>query len=338
VPAVSDLLWQRAEAGFAMESETGHPVAREDDALALLTLLALPGVGPATTNKAVARARTRGLSVGEILDHHEDFLRLSADQLRKVETARARARDLSAAVAEHHAALVPITGDDYPGMLKRRLGDSAPPVLTIMGNERLLDEPAVGFCGSRAAREKGLAVTGDTATQLAEAGLGVVSGCATGVDMAAHKAALGAGGSTTLVLAEGFLHFSVKREIRDLWDLGRIAVVSQFVPDSVWSVHNAMRRNRTICGLSRALVLIEAREKGGSFEAGKTALELGMPLFAAVYEGMPESAAGNRDLLKAGARALLKSRSSGRANIAPIIEAVGADTGAIADAVPARAF
>lgn len=308
------------------------------DALALLTLLALPGIGPAKIHKALARARMRGLSVGEILDHQEELLPLSADQLRKVEDARARARHLSAAMAERGASFLPITDDHYPGVLRRRLGDSAPPVLTMIGNERLLDEPAVGFCGSRAASEKGLGVTGDTATQLAEAGLGVVSGYATGVDLAAHKAALRAGGSTTLVLAEGFLHFSVKREIRELWDLRRVAVVSEFLPDSVWSVHNAMRRNRTICGLSRALVLIEAREKGGSFEAGKTALALGMPLFAAVYEGMPESAAGNRDLLKTGARPLLKSRSSGRANVAPIIEAVKADTGAIAPAAQARAF
>jgi DNA protecting protein DprA len=309
---------------------------REKDALAILTLLAVPGVGPAKVHKTLSAARESGLSLFEALDQREEFLPLSAEQRRAIDQGRTRAQELSGAAADRGATLLPITADRYPSVLKRQLGDSAPPLLTVSGNERLLDAPAVGFCGSRAASEKGLGVAGDSAMQLAAAGLNVLSGYATGVDMAAHKAALQAGGSTTLVLAEGLLNFSVKKEIRDLWELSRVAVVSEFLPDSVWSVHNAMRRNRTICGLSRALILIEARLKGGSFEAGKTALELGIPLFAAVYEGMPESAAGNRELMKAGARALLKSRSSGRANVAPITEAVRGEPREVAPAPQAR--
>lgn len=83
-----------------------------------------------------------------------------------------------------------------------------------------------------------------------------------------------------------------------------------------------MQRNRTICGLSRAMILIEARATGGSIGAGRDCLRLGVPLFAAVYEGMPESATGNEELLQQGARRLMKSRSTNRPNIRPVWDAV----------------
>jgi DNA processing protein len=83
-----------------------------------------------------------------------------------------------------------------------------------------------------------------------------------------------------------------------------------------------MQRNRTICGLSRAMILIEARTSGGSIQAGRDCLKLGLPLFAAVYEGMPESATGNDELLNQGARRLMKSRSTNQPNIGPVLEAI----------------
>jgi DNA protecting protein DprA len=310
-------------------------MAGESDAVAIIALLGLPGVGPAKIHKVLGSARRRGLSLWQALDDKEGLKTLGREQLGRLEHARVKAQELAEAVGGRKAAFLPITDDRYPSTLRRHLGSSAPPLLTVSGNESLLDRHGVGFCGSRAASEKGLGVASDVATQLAEAGLNIVSGYASGVDATAHKAALRARGTTIVVLAEGILNFSVKKDIRELWDEKRVAVVSEFAPNSVWSVHNAMRRNRTICGLSHALILIEARSKGGSFEAGKAALELGIPLFAAAYEGSPESAAGNRELMEAGARGLLKSRSSGRANVAPIFEAVRMEIGSMAPSAQA---
>ena len=152
-----------------------------------------------------------------------------------------------------------------------------------------------------------------------------VSGFAAGVDMSAHRAALAAGGTTTVVLAEGILGFRVKKEIRDFWDEGRTLVVSEFGPNLPWSVSHAMQRNKTICGLSRAMVLIEARNTGGSIEAGRACQRMGLPLFAAVYEGSPESATGNEELLRIGAKRLMKSKSRDLPNINPIIEAIASE-------------
>jgi DNA processing protein len=167
-----------------------------------------------------------------------------------------------------------------------------------------------------------MATARDSATLLAHDKINIVSGFAAGVDMNAHRAALIAGGTTTVVLAEGILRFRVKKEIRDVWDEARTLIVSEFGPNLPWSVSHAMQRNKTICGLSRAMVLIEARSTGGSIEAGRDCLKMGLPLFAAVYEGSSESATGNEELLRNGAKRLMKSRSRDLPNMAPIMEAI----------------
>ncbi len=293
------------------------------EGLAILSLLGLQGVGPARVAKILSWARARGGSVGTLLEEpRQEGVPLSPDQLQRLRASAERAAVWRDKLQGVGASLIPISDPRYPAILRRQLGDAAPPVLAAVGNLSLLEASGVGFCGSRAASKKGLRVAEDCASQLVQAGFNVVSGYAAGVDMAAHKAALAAGGTTVLVLAEGILNFKTKEALKDHWNLERVAVVSEFLPDSVWSVHNAMQRNRTICGLSEAVVLIEAQPDGGSIAAGRTSLNLGIPLFAAVFEGSPASAAGNRELLKAGARWLLRSRSAGRANISPILSAL----------------
>ena len=60
-------------------------------------------------------------------------------------------------------------------------------------------------------------------------------------------------------------------------------VVSEYMPRLPWFARNAMQRNRTLCGLSNAVVVIESGLKGGTFEAGKAALALRRPLFVEEY-------------------------------------------------------
>jgi len=235
-----------------------------------------------------------------------------------LEAARNTWKDLQ----EQDVHILKATDSEYPALLRDRLGDKTPPVLFVRGNRRVMDRQSVGFCGSRKASEKGLRVAEDTAGQLAERGTNIVSGYAAGVDLAVHEAALAHGGRTTLVLAEGILRFRIKRALKELWDWERVAVVSEFLPGLPWTVHNAMQRNTVICSMSSAMVLIEAKNSGGSLAAGKTCLALGVPLFAAVYEGMPESAEGNLQLIDHGARTLMRSRKTGRANIRRLLTTI----------------
>jgi DNA processing protein len=297
-------------------------MAAHSVAFDLMMLLDAPGVGPGRVRKILERWRsTRNASL-----HDADLLRgtLTASQVASLPECRERVMRHWEELEKHGIQVLSVVDPGYPERLKNALGDEAPVLLLCRGNQELLRAQSIGFCGSREATEKGLATTWDTADLLAREGINIVSGFAAGVDMNAHRAALAAGGTTTIVLAEGILRFRVKKEIRSDWDEHRTLVVSEFGPNLPWSVGHAMQRNRTICGISRALILIEARANGGSIQAGRDCLKLGLPLFAAVYEGMPESATGNEELLHHGAKRLMKSRATNRTNIRHVLEAVTA--------------
>jgi DNA processing protein len=212
-----------------------------------------------------------------------------------------------------------------------------PPVLFAVGPAHLVAMPSIGFCGSRSATARGLEVAADIAEQVSGQGFNVVSGGAKGVDITAHRTALANGGTTTVVLAEGILQYRMRQELSVVFDPARTLLVSEFFPDAAWIAGRAMQRNRTICALSRAMVLIEARATGGTFAAGEAALAMGVPLFTADYSTQIESNDGNRILLERGALALRQSRTTGKANLVRLFElaqrreAVGAEKVAAGD-------
>lgn len=292
-------------------------------ALDLMTLLDAPGVGPNRARKVLKRWQLVQQKTS-LLDDRLIREALTVSQVAALPTSRERVKHHWDELLEKDVQVLSIVDPAYPAALKQALGEDAPVLLLCIGNLELLKTTSVGFCGSREATGKGIATARDSADLLARNGINIVSGFAAGVDMNAHRAALAAGGTTTVVLAEGILRFRIKREIKDVWDEQRTLVVSEFGPNLPWSVGHAMQRNRTICGLSRAMILIEARSTGGSIEAGRDCLKLGLPLFAAVYEGMPEAATGNQELLNQGARRLMKSRATNRPNIRPVLEAIQA--------------
>jgi predicted Rossmann fold nucleotide-binding protein DprA/Smf involved in DNA uptake len=208
----------------------------------------------------------------------------------------------------------------YPRQLVVSRGANAPPVLFAIGNVQVLERPGVGFCGSRKASLRGLEIAGECARHLALSGFNVVSGYAHGVDLAAHQAALEAGGTTTLVLAEGILHFRIKASLKRLAAEANFLAISELPPRLPWSGRQAMARNHTICGLSTAMILVESGAEGGTFECGKAALEQCCPLFVIDYAQPPDSAEGNAYFLARGAQALRRSRA-GEANLEPVIAA-----------------
>jgi DNA processing protein len=248
---------------------------------------------------------------------------LTSEQLQELGSLQSTVEVLVEKLAGLDVQVICSADAEYPAQLLRTWGeDQAPPLLMSRGNVDLLNRPAVGFCGSREASERGLRAAEDCADQLAAAGIVVASGYAAGVDTCAHSAALKAGGTTIVVLAEGIHHFRMKPEVEKVWSWERACVVSEFAATAPWSAGNAMQRNRTIVGVSRAMILIEARATGGSIAAGRDALKANVPLFAAEYEGMPDSAVGNRQLIQQGAQALLRNRQTMRASLDAVLGAV----------------
>jgi len=153
------------------------------------------------------------------------------------------------------------------------------------------------MCGSRSVSELDLRPQ-MLVEKSQQENLSVISGYAKGVDTATHLAALNMGGSTVIVLAEGFDHFRVKKVFADKFDLDRILVLSQFPPSQPWLAHAAMTRNKVIFGLGCALVVVEAGERGGTLAAGEGALRVGRPVF--VLNFGDETPPGNKILLGKG--------------------------------------
>lgn len=215
---------------------------------------------------------------------------------------------------------------NYPEDLKKFLGTSAPPVLSVIGNQELLNKKKVAFSGSRNVSEKGIKVTEDTVNELIKEDVAVVSGYAKGVDATAHYTALKNGGSTIIVLPEGINYFRVKRELKEVWDWNRVLVISEFQPFEKWMASRAMKRNATIIALSDVIVVVEAGSTGGSLDAGLKTIEMKKALFVPQYQQIPESAEGNITLLNKGAFPLKMGRETLKPNTSKIQELLRQDT------------
>ncbi len=213
----------------------------------------------------------------------------------------------------------------YPERVKAIMDQKAPKYLNMIGNLELLEMPSIGFCGSRKSSAKGLETAQDCAEQAAKNNISVVSGNAAGVDFEAHFNSLRADGKTILVLPEGINHFRIRKALEPVWDWDRILVISQFEPNEPWKAFRAMTRNQLIIALSRAMIVIEASEKGGTLNAAKETLKSGLPLFVAQYQDMSVDAQGNKKLLELGGKRLARSRSTGRANMNNIFDDIEND-------------
>jgi predicted Rossmann fold nucleotide-binding protein DprA/Smf involved in DNA uptake len=86
-----------------------------------------------------------------------------------------------------------------------------------------------------------------------------------------------------------------------------------------------MQRNGTICRLSKAVIVAEARRISGTMNTVRLCLKRELPLFAVVYDNMDDFAQGNADTLHLGARRLFKSRINRRPKLDPVFKVIGAD-------------
>ncbi len=190
---------------------------------------------------------------------------------------------------------------EYPHWL-RRIHDP-PAQLWALG--RLLPgegERAVAVVGARAATPLGRSFARALAADLAAAGLTIVSGLARGIDTAAHRGALEAGGRTVAVLGSGLDSIYPRENL----DLARTivrqgALVSEFPPGTRPWQQNFPRRNRTIAGWARATIVVEAGERSGALHTARAALEEGRDVMAVPGHPSLPGCAGTNALLRDGA-------------------------------------
>lgn len=197
---------------------------------------------------------------------------------------------------------------DFPVRLKRYGREySIPPVLYARGHTPLAKSPSISIVGSRNVGEEAISITSELAKGLARAGFNIVSGYAKGVDSAAHLGALEAEGTTTIVLSLGILNFEAKKEFKPLFTSCNTLVLSQFNPAEKWLARNAMARNKLVCALSDAVVVIASGQEidsrgrmSGTFDAAKSAMAMNIPVFVLSPKCFTQPPIGNSDLIKLG--------------------------------------
>jgi DNA processing protein len=192
------------------------------------------------------------------------------------------------------------TDPGYPALLA---AIPSPPALDVRGAFVDGDALAVAIVGARRATEYGLEVAGSLAADLAARGVTIVSGLARGIDTAAHRGALAAGGRTIAVLGSGIdrLYPPENRPLAEKI-IGRGAVVSQFEREAEALPFHFPLRNRTLAGLALGVVVVEAAERSGALITAGLAGELGREVFAVPGRITSPASRGANGLLRDGAK------------------------------------
>lgn len=203
----------------------------------------------------------------------------------------------------------------YPALLKT-ISDP-PHRLYVRGDPSLLQKPMLAVVGARKATAMGLRLAEQIAAAASRAGLGICSGLALGIDGAAHRGALAAGGDTVAVMGTGLdciypaRHRQLGEEIATAGCL-----VTEFPPETPPRPGNFPRRNRIISGLSLGVLVVEAALPSGSLITANTAVEQGREVFALPWSVAHKGGAGCLHLLRDGAKMVLE--------VEDIIEELGA--------------
>ena len=269
------------------------------------------GIGPKSLI-SIAKILEKENCHPEMLPRSQSDLSIQFPELSKILNGKIRAEDSDKAYTEYEQLKMQGVEFIYP-----RHPDFPPhlleiaPMLFIKGQRKLLTSDGVAIVGSRNVSDTGTRIARQLAAELANAGLNVVSGYAKGVDSEAHLGALAAEGTTTVVLPYGIKELRQKSAFREFDWQRDVLAVSQFDPAVKWLARNAMARNKLVCALSKAVVVVESGPEkdsqgkmSGTFNTAQTALNMSLPLFVLDPKCFDNPPKGNRDLIDLGGKPL----------------------------------
>lgn len=277
--------------------------APDDELCDLVCLTLVPGVGPLTSRALLERFKT----ATKVLSAPIASLREVSGVGPRLAARLARARrelDPASELAlcrRHGVHLVRLGDADYPPPLLTI--PDPPPLLYARGTYEPRDQLAVAIVGSRRSTTYGARVAERLASSLARVGLTVVSGLARGVDAAAHRGALKAGGRTLSVLANGLAeiyppeHTDLAKQIAEAGALLSEMPMSQRPLAGLFP-----QRNRLISGLSHGVVVVEATPRSGSLVTARHAIEQNRDVFAVPGPVDSLSSQGCHRLIRDGAK------------------------------------
>jgi DNA processing protein len=268
----------------------------------LLTLSLVPGIGPRLTAALLERfgspAAALRASVAELSAVPFITPRL-AESIQQALHRSDTAAELERA-ERHGVRLIALGNPEYPPSLAAIT--DPPYLLYIRGSLVAADTNSVALVGSRHCTDYGRRVAARLASGLVRAGVTVISGLARGIDGAAHRAALEAGGRTLAVLAGGLSHIYPPEHAdlaREVEASGALLTESKMEQEPLAGLFPV--RNRIISGLSKVVVLIEAAEKSGALITAHHAADQGRTVMAVPGSVEAASSGGIHDLIRKGA-------------------------------------
>ena len=283
--------------------EDGEPPNRDRAGAqrALIGLSLVDGVGPQLlrallaafdTPSAVFRASRSALTrVDRVGDQIAEAI-LTFDDQAAVDREMERAEELG-------ATLISPWDERFPDRL-REIYDP-PPYLWMRGTLPEVDRPMVTVVGTRRCTDYGRAQAHHFGAELVRRGFTVVSGLAYGIDAAAHKGALDAGGRTIAVLGSGVgriypqKHTALAERITE-----NGAVLSEYGLDAEPKSHHFPERNRILSGLSLGTLVVESYSKGGALITARLAVEQNREVFAVPGGVTKDSSRGTNRLIQRG--------------------------------------
>ncbi|SDK66364.1 DNA-processing protein DprA [Alkalibacterium thalassium] len=202
--------------------------------------------------------------------------------------------------------LLSILSSDYPYNLKEIF--DPPLVLFCKGDRSLLSGRLLGIVGARDSTAYASRVLEILIPDLSKAGITVVSGLAKGVDVAAHSLTMTANGKTVGVVGTGLdrAYPANNRTVQNKMGEEQL-VISEYPFGTPPRKYHFPARNRIIAGLSRGILVVEAKSRSGSLITARLALEEGRDVFAVPGSVLSELSVGCNELIRSGAISCLKS-------------------------------
>lgn len=205
------------------------------------------------------------------------------------------------------AELVPLDDPRYPARLKEIY--DPPLVLWTKGDLEALNRHQVAVVGTRMPSSYGRDMAVQFAEAAVQAGLGVVSGLAYGVDTVAHQTVVDAGGVTVAVLGSGIdrIYPSVNTLLADRIIAGGGCVISEFPPGTKPDYMNFPVRNRVVSGLSVGVLVVETGLSGGSMITARLAIDQNREVFVIPHPLSSRKGGGGHRLIREGTGKLVES-------------------------------
>ena len=276
---------------------------RDETRLAWMALALTPGMGPTRIGRLMQRLKTAprlfSLSLTEL---ESTGMPVASAQFVADGRARSAAVAETARLGEQGATFVCPDDEAYPeGLLQIY---DPPAVLWVRGDVTALGKAGIAVVGTRQPSTYGAGMANILSRDMARAGLAIFSGMARGVDTAAHRGALDAGGVTVAVWGTGIdvVYPKENRKLAEEIVAKGGAIVSEFTMGTFPAPQNFPIRNRTLSGMSVGVLVVEGGEHSGTRITARCALEQGRDVYAVPGNVTNKNAWGPNTLIKQGAK------------------------------------